>query len=127
MSIATASPNVHVEHVMGTVVSVDMRAGSPRALAAAMDWLHEVDARFSTYRADSEIARLDRGELLLADASPDVRAVLERCMALRRETGGYFDVRATGRLDPSALVKGWAAQRAADLLSAGGLSDFCLS
>ena len=88
--------------------------------------LHEADRRFSTYRADSEIRRLDRGELRLADASPDVRWVLERCAALRRETGGFFDVRAAGRLDPSALVKGWAAQRAADILTAGGVTDFCL-
>jgi thiamine biosynthesis lipoprotein len=53
--------------------------------------------------------------------------VLERCAALRRETGGFFDERAGGRLDPSALVKGWAAQGAAEILTAGGVTDFCLS
>ena len=31
------------------------------------------------------------------------------------ETGGYFDVRAGGWLDPSGYVKGWAVQRAAAL------------
>jgi FAD:protein FMN transferase len=36
-------------------------------------------------------------------------------------------MRASGRLDPSALVKGWAAQRAADVLSTGGVTDFCLN
>jgi FAD:protein FMN transferase len=121
---------VHVEHVMGTVVSLDVRdpaAGADQAVATAMAWLHDVDARFSTYRPDSEICRLDRGELEPADASPDVRRVLERCSALRIETGGFFDEFAGGRLDPSALVKGWAAQGAADILSAGGLTDFCLS
>jgi thiamine biosynthesis lipoprotein len=121
---------VHVEHVMGTVVSLDVRdatAGSEHAIAAAMAWLHDVDARFSTYLSDSEICRLDRGELELAGASAHVRRVLERCAALRIETNGYFDAYAGGRLDPSALVKGWAAQGAADILSAGGLTDFCLS
>jgi thiamine biosynthesis lipoprotein len=53
--------------------------------------------------------------------------VLERCDVLRRQADSFFDVRATGRLDPPALVKGWAAQRAADLLHAGGLTDYCLS
>ena len=43
------------------------------------------------------------------------------------ETGGAFDARARGALDPSALVKGWAAQRGADLLRADGLTDFCLN
>jgi thiamine biosynthesis lipoprotein len=129
MQTASEPRTVHVERVMGTVVSLDMRGSEPHAAAveAAMAWLHEVDARFSTYREDSEIRRLDRGELLVADASPDVREVLERCVALRRETNGYFDVRATGRLDPSALVKGWAAQRAASILAASGATRFCLS
>jgi FAD:protein FMN transferase len=127
MPTVPASRTVHVEHVMGTVVSIDARAGAADGLGPAIAWLHEVDARFSTYRPHSEIRRLDRGELLPADASPDTRWVLDRCAALFVETGGAFDVRATGRLDPSALVKGWAAQRAADILSAGGLTDFCLT
>jgi len=116
-----------VERVMGTVVSLDIRAGEPdpAVVEAALASLHEADARFSTYRDDSEVRRLDRGEL--TSVSPDLLWVLERCAALRRETGGYFDARATGQLDPSALVKGWAAQRAADILHAGGLTDFCLS
>src|SRR4051812_42142911 len=118
MPTMTEPRTIRVEHVMGTVFSLAVRGEAPPAEAvdAAMAWLHDVDARFSTYREDSEIRRLDRGELLVGDASPDVREVLERCLALREETRGFFDVRATGRLDPSALVKGWAAQRAADML-----------
>jgi thiamine biosynthesis lipoprotein len=130
MATMPALPHVHVELVMGTVVSLDVRdagASAEPAVRAAFGWLHDVDARFSTYRAGSEIRRLDRGELRLADASADVRGVLERCAALRRETGGFFDERVGGRLDPSALVKGWAAQGAADILTAAGVTDFCLS
>ena len=116
---------------MGTVVSLDVRGGSaPDARAAfgrLMAWLHDVDARFSTYRAESEISRIDRGELPVAAASSDVRWALDRCAALRDETGGAFDERAAGRLDPSAFVKGWAVQRGAELLSAEGLTDFCLN
>ncbi|WP_037502563.1 FAD:protein FMN transferase [Solirubrobacter soli] len=125
--VAISSRDVRVERVMGTVVSLDMRAGSHEGVADAMQWLHEADRRFSTYRADSDIARLERGELLPCDADDDVRWVLDRCAALREETGGFFDIRATGRLDPSALVKGWATQRAADILDAGGLTDYCLT
>ncbi len=120
----------HAEPVMGTVVSVDLRAPGPAAedaVAEVVAWLHAVDATFSTYREHSEIRRLDRGELLPQDCSPDVRRVLERCRALHRETDGFFDVRAAGALDPSALVKGWAVQRGAALLAAAGLHDFCLT
>src|SRR4051794_27940922 len=108
MPAATASRDVYVEQVMGTVVSLDARAGDAHGVPASLAWLRDVDARFSPFRADSEIRRLDRGDLLPLEASSDVRWVLERCEALRRETAGHFDVRARGTLDPSALVKGWA-------------------
>jgi thiamine biosynthesis lipoprotein len=116
---------------MGTVVSLDARgAPSPVAQAAfdrLMDWLRGVDRRFSTYRGDSEISRIDRGELALAEASADVRWVLERCGELRNQTGGAFDARAGGRLDPSALVKGWSVERGAEIVCAEGLTDFSLN
>jgi FAD:protein FMN transferase len=105
---------------MGMPVRVDGDIDAARVFA----WLRWVDATFSTYRADSEISRLDRGEL--GDPHPLVREVLDRCEALRRETGGYFDVRAGGQLDPSGYVKGWAVERAAALVAAAGARDFCL-
>jgi thiamine biosynthesis lipoprotein len=127
MPVVSPARRVHVERVMGTVASLDIRAGRADGLDAAIASLHDADARFSTYRPDSEISRIARGELQPADASADVRSVLARCGRLRAQTGGYFDARRGGGLDPSALVKGWAAQRAADLLTAGGSTDFCLS
>ena len=42
-----------------------------------------------------------------------MREVLADCAALHAATGGWFDARATGRLDPSGYVKGWAVDRAA--------------
>src|SRR4051794_5535229 len=119
----------HVEHVMGTVVSIDVRGTTtdPDVLAQTVKWLHDVDAAFSTYRTDSEVSRIRRGELRLEDASEDMRRVVARCEALRAETRGYFDAFAgTPRFDPSALVKGWSVQRAADALTAAGLTDFCI-
>jgi thiamine biosynthesis lipoprotein len=130
MSAASASRQVHVEHVMGTVVSIDVRSEGParEAIADVVAWLHQVDATFSTYREDSAIRRLDRGAMSLAEAGLDVRRVLERCEWLRRRTEGFFDARARdGSLDPSALVKGWALQRGADMLVAAGAADFCLT
>jgi thiamine biosynthesis lipoprotein ApbE len=56
------------------------------------DWLRWVDATFSTYKDDSEISRINRGELGRKNAHPHVRAVLERCDHLCNETGGYFDM-----------------------------------
>jgi FAD:protein FMN transferase len=120
---------VHVEAVMGTMVTFDIRTpGDHRdAIGEACAWLHEVDARFSPFRASSEISRIDRGELAIADASPIVRDVLAACNDVERETAGVFSVRAGGRLDPCGYVKGWAAEVASGLLCARGAPDHAIN
>ncbi|RKN51339.1 FAD:protein FMN transferase [Micromonospora endolithica] len=117
---------------MGTPISLDLADDLPaeRSHELAEDvfgWLREVDARFSTYREDSEVRRFDRGELLLSEASADLRLVLERCADLWGSTDGFFDAYATGGLDPSGYVKGWAAQVASDRLLAAGAGNHCLN
>ena len=117
---------------MGTAISLDLRGPSvpPTAVDAAFDHLRDIDARFSTYRGNSEISRLRRGDLSLDASSPDVREVLERCDSLRTLTLGYFDIRAhraDGKLDPSGFVKGWAVEAAAAILDAAGAENFCLN
>ncbi|KUO19182.1 FAD:protein FMN transferase [Streptomyces dysideae] len=91
-------------------------------------WLREVDARFSPFKADSEVCRLDRGEIARGDVSADLDEVLGLCEEYRAATGGAFDVRLPGRgLDPCAVVKGWSVQRAAELLKAAGARRFVLN
>jgi thiamine biosynthesis lipoprotein len=102
------------------------RAVPPGALDAAFAWLRWVDVTFSPYDPRSEVSRIRRGELAVGCAHPEVRSVLWRCERLRRRTGGAFDVGFAGPPDPTGLVKGWAAERAAAGLAAAGLRDFCL-
>jgi thiamine biosynthesis lipoprotein len=118
-----------VEHVMGMPIVVDVRDDDidTEDLDRMFAWLRWVDATFSTYREDSEICRLDRGELSLTEAHKDVQWVLSRCETLREETDGYFDAHALGHLDPSGLVKGWSVDRAAELLCEAGLTHFAVS
>ena len=120
-----------VEHVMGMPVSVDIRDATVRAgaLDAVFGWLRQVDEVFSTFKDTSEISRLGRGAIGLAECGADVRAVLELCERLREETGGYFDVRVgpAGRPDPSGLVKGWAVERASTLLVELGSANHCIN
>jgi thiamine biosynthesis lipoprotein len=128
---ADGRPGVRrVEFVMGMPIVVDARDedAKPATLDALFDWLRAVDARFSTYDEASEISRLNRSELALADAHPDVRAVLARCGELCRETGGYFDAHFDGdAVDPSGLVKGWSVDRAAELLDEAGLANYAVN
>ena len=117
-----------VAPIMGTTVSIDVRdpAIDLSVLETVVAVLEMHEARFTTYRPDSEIRRVERGELELADAHPDVREVLAACAVLRAESGGAFDAERDGHLDPSGYVKGWAAERAADVLRATGARSFAL-
>ena len=121
---------------MGTAIVIDARgpAGDERttdeAIEAAFDHLREVDARFSTYKADSEVSRLNRGELPEQAYSPALRAVLDMCEEARVLSDGYFDVRGhrtDGTLDPSGLVKGWSADGAGRNLESAGVLDYCIN
>jgi FAD:protein FMN transferase len=115
--------------VMGTTVSIDVRDMNvpAAALDAAVAVLREIEARFSTFRPDSEISRIDRGELSLEEATADVRDVLAACARLRAESEGAFDIWRDRRLDPSGYVKGWAAELAADVMRAAGARNFTLN
>jgi thiamine biosynthesis lipoprotein len=120
-----------VEHVMGMPVIVDVR--DPDVDVGTLDrmfeWLRFVDATFSTYKEDSEISRINRGELSIEAAHPDVREVLDRCEELRHETSGYFDARPVSEdvLDPSGLVKGWSVDRAAAILDEAGARNYAVN
>jgi thiamine biosynthesis lipoprotein len=114
---------------MGTVFSLDIRAPGcdPAAVENAIAWLHWVDDTFSTYKTASPISQLARGEIAVADCRPEVEQILSRCNELQTETNGYFSAYATGRLDPSGLVKGWAIQHMSDLLRAAGSRNHCIN
>jgi FAD:protein FMN transferase len=117
---------------MGTAISLHLADALPvptleRLADDTFAWLREVDARFSTYREDSEVNRVQRGELSPDAASADLREVLAACADLWRETDGYFDAYATGRLDPSGYVKGWSVEVASARLADAGSVNHCLN
>ncbi|GAA1376208.1 FAD:protein FMN transferase [Streptomyces beijiangensis] len=121
----------HVEHVMGTVFSFDIRdrptPAIRRALAEAVRQLHRADAVFSTYRADSHISRLDRGHIRLEDCPPEVHEVLSLSAQASYASDGWFSIVPAGRLDPSGLVKGWATEAASRLLHEAGAHHTCVN
>jgi FAD:protein FMN transferase len=130
-----ADRRVRVESVMGTAVRIDVRGpfaedpGAGHAIEAAFARVREIDAVFSPYREDSEISRIGAARLAVPDASADVRMILAWCDELARTSGGAFDAwahRDDGRVDPSALVKGWAVDEAVAILDAAGATDFAV-
>src|SRR6476469_5313505 len=101
-----------VEQVMGMPVSLALRgrhAGDrygEAAWARALAVLHEADRVFSTYRADSFVSRLGRGEIKVADCPAEVVEELARGQLALVKSGGASGERGRyghGRpvLDPS--------------------------
>ncbi|WP_198950711.1 FAD:protein FMN transferase [Kineosporia sp. A_224] len=132
-----------VEQVMGLPMSVHVRGPLARddrvarAVEAAFADLRADDAMFSTWKPESPVSRMRRGELRLEDAPERVRRVAALCDEAAERTGGAFSAwlpPAAGArpvFDPTGLVKGWAAEQAfdrlVDRLAALGPHDVLLS
>ncbi len=118
----------------GTVIVVQVASStlSETELGLAVNnvekFFHKVDMDFSTYKNDSEVSRIRRGELEITDASDDVKEVWKLCERARELTLGAFDPwRVEGGFDPSGLVKGWAAHVAANLLNGAGVESVLIN
>lgn len=108
---------------MGLPVSLLAR-GSDVADLADLDvapvyaFLRHVDDVFSLWRDDSVLSR--------GESTAEIDDIRTRCAAWVDATGGLFDpVRPDGTWDPAGLVKGWAAERAFELLLEG--PEWCLN
>lgn len=113
-------------HMMGMPVNLritDHDAAVEHA-NAVFGYLLQVDRRFSTFLPESETERINREELHISDASPEMRTVADLCEKTRLETDGYFNSRYGGRFDPLGVVKGYAIEQAAKLLESRGLCNF---
>ncbi len=93
-------------------------------LESIFDYFTYVDQKFSTYRNDSEIARINRGELSLEQASEDMQSIFALAEQTRLESSGYFDINHNSAYDPSGVVKGWAIFQAAQVLKERGAQNF---
>ena len=110
--------------VWGTVLFVDaagidgvdedaLQSGIRRVRKFAL----HVDEVFSTYKPDSVISKLRRREISIESVSDEVKDVWNRCASAREITEGAFDPWAVdGGFDPSGLVKGWAADKCAEIM-----------
>ena len=104
---------------MGMPITVDVvGASTMRCIDAVFAYFEHVDRRFSTYKTDSEISAINRGDVSrVSDYSDEMREVLALAEQTKHETDGYFDIRKPdGSLDPSGIVKGWAIRNAAAIV-----------
>jgi thiamine biosynthesis lipoprotein len=118
----------------GTVVVIEATSSvlDEVALSAAVDEVEQffylVDQDFSTYKENSQVSRIRRGELKIEDASEYVQQVWALCEFSREITMGAFDPwKAEGGFDPSGLVKGWAAEVGAQMLVEAGVENVLIN
>lgn len=125
----TGAVIARVEMIMGLPVSIHVRDTLPSkvseevvqpAMAAAFQVMRRFDRIFSPYRDDSTLTAVRAGQLAICNAGEEFAEMLERAKEAKRLSGGAFDVHFAGELEPSGLVKGWAAQRAGERLTVVG-------
>jgi thiamine biosynthesis lipoprotein len=113
--------------VWGTVLYIEAsstmvdRAAIDSAIADVKSFVTDVDSAFSTYKEGSFVSRLRRGEIEIGQCPRDVQDVWDACQNAKYLSDGAFDPWAVaGGFDPSGYVKGWAADRVAEILLAAG-------
>ncbi|GAA4377519.1 FAD:protein FMN transferase [Agromyces bauzanensis] len=123
---------------MGTVVSVRLGevevelptdgalvdgALADGALAAADAAFARWEARCSLFRPSSELNRVNRGQLALTDASPEVREAYAIALDWRARTGGAFTPhRGDGAIDLNGVVKALAIAEAGVAIERAGFA-----
>ena len=114
--------------VWGTIVDVDIASsfvsedGLNQGMQQVIDFCKQVDADFSTYINTSWVTRLRTNQVEITSCPPSVQEVWQLCLQAKHLTDGAFDPWAVeGGFDPSGLVKGWVADKCADLLVSLGI------
>lgn len=116
--------------IMGMPVSVAVPDDRVRGedLAAVFAEFTAADDQFGMLKNDSEISRINRGEIIEKEVTPRMREILALCEKTRRDTGGYFDIlRADGTFDLCGVVKAWAIRNASHRLAGIGFANFCIA
>ena len=113
----------HEIEVWGTVLFIDVTSDVDikPAITKVNQYVHHIDEVFSTYKPTSIVSQLRRGEISIESTSPEVIEVWNLCAFVKDLTQSAFDPWAVeGGFDPSGLVKGWAADRCAEILLSSG-------
>jgi thiamine biosynthesis lipoprotein len=87
LSPRPAEAVMRARYLMGTICEIE--ADDAGEIDAAFDEGARVERLISTWRDDTELARLNRGEL--TQVSPELYALLRDAMAVAHNTGGTFN------------------------------------
>ena len=116
--------------VWGTILFIDVASTKVgldelnAGLAEVTEYVKLIDTEFSTYKPDSQVSKIRRGELKIEGASAQMQEVWHLCLTARAITEGSFDPWCVkGGYDPSGYVKGWAADGCIRILKRHGAEN----
>jgi thiamine biosynthesis lipoprotein len=112
---------------MGMPIIVEIADGiaTQDGINKVFDYFKYVDEKFSVFKKDSEITKINNGQILEKDYSRDMEEIMKLSEQTKKETNGYFDIIDNNRkYNPSGIVKGWAIYNAAELLIKMGYENF---
>jgi thiamine biosynthesis lipoprotein len=115
------------EIIMGTPIIVEIVDSEAKEnfFEEVFNYFKYVDQKFSTYKNDSEIMKINRKEILEKDMSTDMKEIFKLAKETKNLTDGYFDiVTPGGEIDPSGIVKGWSIFNAGKILKDRGVKNF---
>ncbi|MBI3397072.1 FAD:protein FMN transferase [Candidatus Woesebacteria bacterium] len=112
--------------IMGMPVAVEVidKNVNLKDIDEVFNYFKYVDNKFSTFKEDSEISKIERGEVKKTDYSADVKEIFNLADKTKRETDGYFNIWHNNKPDPSGIVKGWAIYNASKILKKLGYKNF---
>ena len=113
--------------LMGMPITVEIidENGAKEAINKTFDYFKYVDEKFSPFKKDSEVSKINDEKTNEADYSADMKEILKLADQTKKETNGYFDIMDNnGKYNPSGIVKGWAVYKAAELLKSMGYYNF---
>ena len=83
-----------------------------------------IDQIFSTYINTSEVSKLRRGEIEISQCHNHLKEIYKLAQNAKNLTEGAFDPwKVPGGFDPSGYIKGWAADRAIEILKQHGATS----
>lgn len=113
---------------MGMPVIVKILGNPPKELfQKVFDYFKYVDEKFSPYKKDSEVTKINNKKLKLQDVKGEMKLILKLSRQTKKQTDGYFNVFHKNHFDPSGLVKGWAIKNAARIIQKAGFKNFYVS
>lgn len=92
-------------------------SASSRIFEETFRFFKYVDQKYSPFIASSDVSKINRKELAESDYDLELQEILRYAEKTKHETYGFFEVWLKGIFDPSGIVKGWAIQKASELMA----------